>query len=39
MRYSKMYEALTKVLEKDEQITFAMTDLGRNDINGMTMFF
>lgn len=39
MNYSKMYEALTKVLEKDEQITFAMTDITSNLIELWSLMF
>lgn len=39
MRYSKMYEALTKVLEKDEQITFAMTDVTSRQIELWSLMF
>lgn len=39
MRYSKMYEALTKVLEKDEQITFAMSDVTSRQIELWSLMF
>lgn len=39
MKYSKMYESLTKVLEKDEQITFAMTDITSNLIELWSIMF
>lgn len=39
MRYSKMYEALTKVLEKDEQIAFAMTDITSRQIELWSLMF
>lgn len=39
MRYSKMYEALTKVLEKDEQITFAMSDVTSMQIELWSLMF